>query len=149
MHISTKCSVAIHCLVFIFEYGGKAKVTSELLSRSTGVNPVTIRNILSALRKDGILSIKPGSGGAMLQCSPQEISLYRICKVLEPQFLSKLIGVHPSPAELCPVGRNIHDVLDLSYQKVQRDLRVSLEQITLDQIISDYHRLPDQPSTKN
>lgn len=51
MHISTKCSVAIHCLVFIHEYGEKRKVTSELLSLSTGSNPVTIRNILSALKK--------------------------------------------------------------------------------------------------
>lgn len=32
MHISTKCSVAIHCLVFICEYGESKKVTSELLS---------------------------------------------------------------------------------------------------------------------
>ena len=57
MHISTKCSVAIHCLVFIYEYGECKKVTSELLSLSTGSNPVTIRNILSALKKDGILSM--------------------------------------------------------------------------------------------
>ena len=50
MHISNKCSIAVHCLIFIFEYGTEKKVTSELLSLSTGCNPVTIRNILSALR---------------------------------------------------------------------------------------------------
>lgn len=51
MHISTKCSVAIHCLIFICEYGESKKVTSELLSLSTGVNPVTIRNIVGALKR--------------------------------------------------------------------------------------------------
>lgn len=51
MHISNKCSIAVHCLIFIFEYGTEKKVTSELLSLSTGCNPVTIRNILSALKK--------------------------------------------------------------------------------------------------
>ncbi len=55
MHISTKCSVAIHCLIFIFEYGDTQKVTSDLLSLSTGINPVTIRKIISSLKKDGIM----------------------------------------------------------------------------------------------
>ena len=141
MHISTKCSVALHCLVFIHEYGDKYKVTSELLSRSTGINAVTIRYILSALKKDGILSIKAGTGGATLQCPPREVSLYRICAALEPDFLSKLIGVHPSPAALCPVGNSIHDVLDRSYQKIRDGLRHSLECITLDQVLSDYHQI--------
>lgn len=51
MHISTKCSVAVHRLIFIFEYGNAKKVTSDLLSLSTGVNPVTIRKIISSLKK--------------------------------------------------------------------------------------------------
>ena len=51
MHVSNKCSIAIHCLIFIHEYGTENKVTSELLSLSTGCNPVTIRVILSALKK--------------------------------------------------------------------------------------------------
>ena len=55
MHISTKCSVAIHCLIFIYEYGDKQKVTSELLALSTGINPVTIRNIISSLKKSIVL----------------------------------------------------------------------------------------------
>ena len=63
MHISNKCSIAVHCLVFLSEYGEREKVTSELLSCSTGCNPVTIRNILSALKKDEIITVKPGTGG--------------------------------------------------------------------------------------
>lgn len=144
MHISTKCSVAIHCLVFIHEYGEKTKVTSELLSRSTGVNAVTIRNLLSALKKDGILSIRSGTGGATLLCPPGEITLYRICKAIEPDFLSKLIGVHPQPSSLCPVGRNIHHVLECSYQKVRNDLCSSLKRITLEDLLTDYHGLPEK-----
>lgn len=139
MHISTKCSVAIHCLLFIYEYGDKTKVTSELLSCSTGVNPVTIRNIMSALKKDGIISVKYGTGGATMNCRPSEISLYRLGKALEPDFLSKLIGVHPAPSSLCPVGQNIHTVLEHSYEKIRNDLKSSLEGITLEKVISDYH----------
>lgn len=143
MHISTKCSIAIHCLVFIYEYGEKAKVTSELLSRSSGINPVTIRNILSSLKKSGIILVKSGTGGATLNCSPDTVTLYDICKTLEPDFLEKLIGIHTNPSALCPVGRNIHDLLDHSYQKIRNDLQKSLESITLEDIVSDYQQLKE------
>ncbi len=61
MHLSTKYSIAVHCLIFIYEYGKDKKVTSELLALSTGSNPVTIRNIISSLKKEGIISVKFGS----------------------------------------------------------------------------------------
>lgn len=141
MHISTKCSVAIHCLIFIYEYGEKKKVTSELLSLSTGSNPVTIRNILSSLKKDGVISVKFGTGGATLNCPLDEITIYRICKAIEPNFISKLFGVHSLPSPLCPIGKNIHNVLNCSYQKIHNDLCDSLKSVTLQNIVTDYHCL--------
>ena len=141
MHISTKCSVAIHCLIFIFEYGDTQKVTSDLLALSTGVNPVTIRKIISSLKKDGILSVKFGTGGTTLNCLPNEITLYRICKAIEPDFASKLIGLHPLPSPLCLIWKNIHNVLNCSYQKISNDLCENLKNITFENIISDYHRI--------
>ena len=139
MHISTKCSVAIHCLIFICEYGESKKVTSELLSLSTGVNPVTIRNIVGALKKDGILSVKFGTGCTTLNCSLNEITLYRICKAIEPNFLDKLIGIHATPSRLCPVGRSIHSILDFSYHNVRDDLQKSLQNINMEEIMNEYH----------
>lgn len=146
MHISTKCSVAIHCLLFIYEYGEKTRVTSQLLSCSTGISAVTIRNIMSALKKDGIISVKNGTGGATMCCPPEEINLYRMCVALEPDFLHKLIGVHPMPSQLCPIGKSIHAVLDNSYEKIRNDLKKSLETITLKQIISDYNDISNDIS---
>ena len=138
MHISTKCSVAIHCLIFIYEYGDTKKVTSELLSLSSGTNSVTIRNILSALKKDGIISIKFGTGGATMNCPLNEITLYRICKAIEPDFLTKLFGIHSSPSPFCPIGKKIHNVLDISYQKIQEDLCSSMKSITMEDVIAEY-----------
>lgn len=141
MHISTKCSIAIHCLIFISEYGEKQKVTSELLSLSTGNNPVTIRNIVSALKKEGILSVKFGTGGTTLNCPIEKITLYRICTAIEPDFLDKLIGIHAMPSPLCPVGKNIHNVLDASYSKIREDLKDSLCNISMKEIVDNYHNL--------
>ncbi len=141
MHLSTKYSIAVHCLIFIYEYSKDKKVTSELLALSTGSNPVTIRNIISSLKKEGIISVKFGTGGAAINCPLKEISLYRIYSAVEPDFLSKLIGVHPAPSPFCPVGRNIHKVLDASYEKIRGDLCRSLQSVTLDDIVNKYHQI--------
>ncbi len=141
MHLSTKYSIAVHCLIFIYEYGKDKKVTSELLALSTGSNPVTIRNIISSLKKEGIISVKFGTGGAAINCPLKEISLYRIYSAVEPDFLSKLIGVHPAPSPFCPVGRNIHKVLDASYEKIRGDLCRSLQSVTLNDIVNKYHQI--------
>lgn len=140
MHISSKCSVAIHCLIFIHEYGESKRVTSKLLALSTGCNPVTIRNIVSALRKEGILSVKFGTGGATLNCTLKEINLYRIYMAVEPDALDKLIGIHVMPSPICPVGKNIHAVLETPYEKIRNDLKDSLQSVTMEEIIEGYHQ---------
>lgn len=144
MHISTKCSIAIHCLIFINEYGNNKRVTSQLLALSTGCNPVTVRNIISALKKDDILSVKSGTGGTTLNCSLEDISLYRIYMAIEPDALEKLFGIHSMPSSLCPVGKNIHTILEAPYNKICDDLRMSLQSVTMKEIIEKYHNILTQ-----
>lgn len=139
MHVSNKCSIAIHCLIFIHEYGTENKVTSELLSLSTGCNPVTIRSILSALKKSGVLYVKSGTGGAILAAESEDITLYRICTAVEPDAIDKMIGIHSSPSPFCPVGRKIQSVLDDTYEELKTDVIASMKSITLDKILADYH----------
>ena len=98
MHISNKSSIAIHCLIFINEYRETHKVTCELLALSTGCNPVTIRNIISRLNKDGMIDVKFGTGGATMAIPLKEISLYRVSSVVEPDAIDKMIGVHKTPS---------------------------------------------------
>ena len=141
MHISNKCSIAVHCLIFINEYGEETKVTSELLSLSTGCNPVTIRNIISAMKKDGIIDVKFGTGGATLAVPIQDISLYRICAAVDPKAIDKMISVHPAPSPFCPVGRNIGDVLDRTYDTLKENLISSMKSITMEKIVNDYHAI--------
>ncbi|MDD6042626.1 MAG: Rrf2 family transcriptional regulator [Eubacteriaceae bacterium] len=139
MHISNKCSIAVHCLIFINEYGEDKKVTSELLSLSTGCNPVTIRNIVSAMKKDGIIEVKFGTGGATLAVPLQDISLYRICSAVDPKAIEKMIGIHSTPSPFCPVGRNIGSVLDRTYDILKEDIISSMKSVTMEKIVNDYH----------
>lgn len=139
MQISMKCSVAVHCLIFIHESKGIAKVTSTLLSESTGCNPVIIRNIISALKKAGIITVARGTGGAQLCKAPSDITLYMIYSALEPKGLSSLIGIHPCEGRKCPVAQNIRNVLRKPYQKIEDSIRQTMESITLESIIEDFH----------
>ena len=139
MHISNKSSIAIHCLIFLNEYGNTQKVTSELLALSTGCNPVTIRNIISRLSKAGMIEVKFGTGGARIAVPLNEISLYRICAAVDPDALDKMIGIHGTPSPFCPVGKNIKSVLKTTYDTVKQDMIESMKMITLDQMVSDYH----------
>lgn len=120
MQISMKCSVAVHCLLYIWEARGKARVTSTLLAQSTGCNPVVIRNILSALKKAGLITVPRGQGGAELCRKPEQITLHEIYTALEPKGLSSLIGIHSCDGRACPVAKNIRRVLRRPYHKIEQ-----------------------------
>lgn len=147
MQLSMKCSVAVHCLIFIQEAQGIAKVTSTLLAQSTGVNPVVIRNILSALKKAGLITVARGTGGAELCRAPEQITLYQIYSALEPEGITCLIGIHPCAHRPCPVARNIQRVLAGPYHQIEDAIRETMEGITLASMLKEFHRcLAEDPS---
>ena len=141
MQISMKRSVAVHCLIFIHEAKGIAKVTSNLLAESTGSNPVVIRNILSALKKAGLITVPRGTGGAELCADPSQITLYQIYSALEPDGMSSIIGIHPCQKSPCPVAQNIRQVLKTPYQKIEDSIQQTMEGITLQSMIDDFEQL--------
>ena len=147
MQISMKCSVAVHCLIFIYEAKGITKVTSNLLAESTGSNPVVIRNILSALKKAGIITVRRGTGGAELCTDPSQITLYQIYSALEPNGVTSMIGIHPCQERPCPVAKNIRRVLERPYRKIENAVQKTMESITLQSMIDDFHSIVQQSTT--
>lgn len=148
MQISMKCSIAVHCLIFIYEAEGKARVTSTLLAESTGCNPVVIRNTLSALKKAGLITVTRGKGGAELCRKPSEINLYMIYSAMEPEGLSSLIGIHSCEGRKCPVAQNIRKVLKGPYDQIEASIRQTMEKITLESMITDYEQRVDTPTSE-
>lgn len=139
LRINTKCSIALHCLVFLAEYGETVKVTSELLAKSTGCNPVIIRNILNLLQKGEIITVARGVGGAHLAAAPAEITIWQAYCAIEPEGLEHLMGLHPNPSAQCPVGRRIADVLEKPYEEIGAAVCNTMEQITLQDLLDEYH----------
>ena len=140
MQISMKCSVAVHCLIFIHEARGVARVTSPLLAQSTGCNPVVIRNIISELKKAGLITVARGKGGAELCKVPSEITLYMIYSALEPDGLSSIIGIHQCSERECPVAQNIRQVLKAPYQKIENSIKETMRSITLESMLEDFRK---------
>lgn len=64
MQITSRFTVAIQCLLCIAHYNGKKKMTSAVLSRSTGADAAIIRRLLGQLQVAGYITAKPGVGGA-------------------------------------------------------------------------------------
>jgi len=126
--------------VFLAEYEDQTKVTSELLAKSTGCNPAAIRNILGALQKGMIISIARGVGGAHLIRDPKTLTAWEVYHAVEPDGLEDLLGFHPNPSLKCPVGKQIKSVLKKPYQEIGAAVRETMEKITLQQLLDDYHQ---------
>ena len=129
MRLNTKCSVALHCLVFLSEYEDQTKITSELLAKSTGCNSSAIRSILNDLQKAGIVSVVRGIGGAHLNKAPADLTFWDVYHALEPGGLEHFIGFHPNPSDQCPVGRQITLLLEQFYQKIGGSVREAMEHL--------------------
>jgi len=139
VRLNTKCSIALHCLVFISEYENKVKVTSELLAKSTGCNAAAIRSILNSLQKENIISVVRGVGGAYLACKPEILTVWDVYRALEPDGLEHFIGFHQNPSEKCPVGSRIESVLQKPYKEIGTAVQKAMEEITLQQLLDYYH----------
>lgn len=138
MQVPSRFTIAIHMLVIIALEGKENKVTSDFLASSVGVNPVIIRKTLSQLKKAELISVARGTGGAEIIKNLEDISLLDIYQAVE--CLGKtgqLFSFHDNPNPNCPVGANIHVVLDQKLDKIQMAMEQELGQTSLAQLVSD------------
>lgn len=135
MQFSSRLPVAVHILLAIVEFEGKEKTTSTFLAGSVNVNPVIIRNTLGQLKAAGIVTVKAGEGGASLAKDPKDITLMDIFHAVEKK--EALFHFHENPNPECPVGKNVHAVLDRRLFSIQEAMRKQMESITLQDLIDD------------
>lgn len=141
MQISSRFTLAVHILTCIKTFGESTKVTSDFLASSTNVNPVIVRKILGQLKKANIVDVARGSGGAVLAKPEGEITFLDIYKAVDCVGNGELFHFHENPNPLCPVGRNIHTVLDNRLLKVQQAMENELSAITLKDVLTDTKNL--------
>ena len=137
MQISSRFTIAIHIFACIDTFQKDYKVTSEFLSSSINVNPVIIRRILLQLKAAGLIEVQRGTGGASIAKPYKDITFLDIYNAVDCVDNGSLFHFHENPNPNCPVGRNIHNVLDSRLEQVQKALENELEKIKLSDVIKD------------
>ncbi len=135
MQFSSRFTIATHILVCVAMFQDTHKVTSNFLASSIQVNPVIVRNTLGLLSDAGLVEVKAGVGGAFLAKPAGEITLLDIFKAVEKE--EALFHFHENPNPLCPVGRNIHSVMDKRLDDIQSAMERQMEETTLSRLVEE------------
>lgn len=136
MQISSRFTLAVHILACIAVLK-EMKVTSNLLAGSTNTNPVIVRKILGQLKSAGLVEVARGTGGASLAKPANEISFLDIYQAVECVEKGELFHFHENPNEQCPIGHNIHAVLDDKLDEVQKAMEQKLASISIADVQSE------------
>lgn len=145
MQFSSRFTIAVHILLCIAEFDGQYKTTSNFLAGSVNVNPVIIRKTLGQLKDSGLVTVEAGVGGASLAKHPAEVTLLDIFHAVEPSE-GGLFHFHENPNHECPVGRNVHRVLDEKLASIQQAMEAQMQTVTLQSLIDD---MKQQTATSN
>ena len=140
MQISSRFTIAVHALICIETFKNDYKVTSDFLASSVNVNPVVIRRLLQQLKKAGIVNVIRGSGGAEVKKPLNEITLLDIYNAVEC-VEGELFHFHENPSKLCPVGKNIHAILDTRLEEIQKAMEQEMASVTIHDIMEDTKKL--------
>lgn len=141
MQISSRFTIAVHTLLCIEMFKADRKVTSDFIASSVNVNSVVIRRLLQQLKKAGIVQVARGSGGADTAKPIDQITLLDIYNAVECVNDGGLFHFHDNPNQLCPVGRNIHAVLDVRLEKIQETMEREMGMVTIQDILNDTKKL--------
>ena len=141
MQITSRFTIAVHILCCIEIFKKDYTVTSNFLAGSIGANPVIIRNVMGKLKDSGIIDISRGKSGISLARPLDNITLYDIYKAVECTDDSGLFRFHENPNLECPVGRNIHKVMDSRLEAAQTALENELKGTSLAEIVADTQKI--------
>lgn len=137
MQITSRFTVALHIFACIDIFKDEHKLTSDFLASSVNVNPVVIRRLLQQLKSAGLITVIRGSGGCKITKPLDQITMLDVYRAVECVEQDSLFHFHENPNPECPVGRNIHNVLDNKLERAQSAMEAEMQSITLAEIAKD------------
>lgn len=135
MKYSTKLSDAAHILAFVALHQEET-LTSEKIAESVQTNPGCVRQLMSAMRREGLLTSVKGHPRPALAKEPCQITLLDVYRAVEGNKPLLHQDTHTNPA--CGVGVNIQLVLRDCYDLVQNKAEEVMRSITLQEILDRY-----------
>lgn len=137
MRYPTKLSDAVHVLAFLALHPGAA-LTSQRIAESVQTNPAYIRQLMSALRRAGLLASVKGHPRPALAREPGAISLLDVYRAIEGNKPILHQDTHTNPD--CGVGVNIQLALRDYYDEIQEAAEARMSAISLQDIIDTYRQ---------
>lgn len=135
MQISSRFTIALHIFACVDTFKDEYKVTSDFLAASINTNPVIVRKILLQLKNAGLINVARGTGGITFTRSSADITFFDVYEAIEPVENGDLFHFHDAPNPACPVGRNIHGLLDGKLLAIQSAMETEMKKYT----IADIH----------
>lgn len=134
MQISSRFTIALHIFTCADVFKDEYKVTSDFLAGSINTNPVVIRKILTQLRNAGLITVARGTGGVTPTRPLSDITFYDVYQAIEPVENGDLFHFHEAPNPECPVGRNIHGLLDGKLKAIQSAMEDEMKKYTIEDL---------------
>ena len=134
MQISSRFTIALHIFTCVDVFKDEYKVTSDFLAGSINTNPVVIRKILTQLRNAGLITVARGTGGVTPTRPLSDITFYDVYQAIEPVENGDLFHFHEAPNPECPVGRNIHGLLDGKLKAIQSAMEDEMKKYTIEDL---------------
>jgi len=133
MSANSRFVTATHILTLLAN--SDEPLPSPYMAGSIGVNPVTVRKVVMALRDSGLVDTVLGSaGGAVLGRKASHINLRDVYLAVRDD---SLFGTFPdSPNPDCVVGRNIHHILVGILDETERRMIAPLADVTISDLVS-------------
>lgn len=130
--------MAVQVLTCIEVLKDTMPLNSETISGSVGANPVIIRNLFSQLKRAGLIHVQRGGNGGVSLAKPiNEITLLDVYRAVDSVEDGELFRFHENPNADCPVGRNIHVVMDDRLDEIQQAMEQKMAAMKLSDIIAD------------
>ncbi|GLU25857.1 MULTISPECIES: Rrf2 family transcriptional regulator [Brucella/Ochrobactrum group] len=137
MKKDSKLSGVLHVLLHMAEY--KKPVTSEVLAKAMGTNPVVVRRVMSGLREQGYVSSEKGHGGGWeIACDLSKVTLHDIYNAIGKPSLLAMSNRTEMPG--CLVEQAVNASLNKAFSDAEELLLKRFGEVTLAMLSADFHQ---------
>lgn len=135
MKYSTRLSDAVHILAFI-ALNPNGSLSSSSIAESIHTNPGCVRQLMSDLRRAGLISSVKGHPRPALTRIPALITLLDVYRAVEGEKPLLHLDTHTNPE--CGVGIYIQLSLQDFFDQIQESAEKEMKSVTLQDILERY-----------
>ncbi|MEJ5083725.1 Rrf2 family transcriptional regulator [Ochrobactrum sp. MYb379] len=137
MKKDSKLSGVLHVLLHMAEY--KKPVTSEVLAKAMGTNPVVVRRVMSGLREQSYVRSEKGHGGGWeIACDLSKVTLHDIYNAIGKPSLLAMSNRTEMPG--CLVEQAVNASLNKAFSDAEALLLKRFGEVTLAMLSADFHQ---------